>query len=74
MSMYNSLVIIMKVRYWHIAVPLVFVFFLIAAHYSTAVPHFGTNPEYTDSMTPESLLREIHSFKPPNTTKIIDPP
>ncbi|WP_297491304.1 hypothetical protein [Thermococcus sp.] len=64
----------MKVRYWQVAVPLAFVAFLIAAHYSTAVPHSSTGPEYVDSMMPESLLKEVHSFKPPNTTKIIDPP
>ncbi len=66
--------IIMKVRYWQVIIMLVFVAFLIAAHYSTAVPHPSTGPEHVDSMMPERLLKEAHSFKPPNTTKIIDPP
>jgi len=64
----------MKVRYWQVIVSLVFVVFLIVAHYSTAVPSSSTYPGYIDSMMPEGLLKEVHSFKSPNVTKIVDPP
>ncbi|WP_456366460.1 hypothetical protein [Thermococcus sp.] len=63
----------MKLKCWQVMIPLVLAAFLTAAHYSTAVPHSSTGPEYVDSMMPESLLKEVHSFKPLNTTKIIDP-
>jgi hypothetical protein len=68
------LVIIMGAWHWKAAVPLVFVVFLIATHYSTAVSSSSAHFEYIDSMMPESLLNETHSFKSQNITKIIDPP
>jgi hypothetical protein len=68
------LVVIMEVWQWKVTVPLVFVVFLIAAHYSTAVSSSSTHFDYIDSMMPERLLNETHSFKSQNITKIIDPP